>query len=97
MSSCRVSTFVKVKCPAPRPPRIDRDSVRGDHRVFAPALKKVFGGAWHRIALLPELFDELRAIFIGSQFLERDALLVTDEVDYVLIRPFELRRCFGTL
>ena len=49
-------------------------------------------GSRSRIAPQPELLDELFALLIRLQLLERGALLVADDVGHVLREPPVIRR-----
>src|SRR2546426_12279523 len=50
-------------------------------------LKLVFGAAGVGIAPLPELLDELFALFVRTQLLERTPLLVSDDIGDFLLEP----------
>ena len=66
-------------------------------------LELVLFGVRSGIAALPEGFDELVALFVVGELLERLALFVRDNVDDVFVEPFLvglaqfLLQCFGVL
>ena len=55
-------------------------------------LELVFFGVGRGIAAQPELLDELLALFVGAQALERCPLLVGDDVGDVFVQPLLIRR-----
>src|SRR5262249_29289967 len=57
----------------------------------------VFDRAWRRIAPEPELFDEFPPLLVSSQFLERSALFIGDDISHVLIHPPDVRRDPGAV
>src|SRR5262245_10848200 len=50
--------------------------------------KLVFNGAWRRISSRPKLLDEMMLLLICAQTFERRSLIVTDDVNHILIGPF---------
>src|ERR1035438_649328 len=64
---------------------------------YAPivfGLELVFRSARRGIAAQPELFDEMVALRIGPQALERGALPVFDDVDHIFFEPLGVGRDF---
>ena len=55
-------------------------------------LKFVFEGVRRGVAAQPELFDELLALFVGTQTLPCGALFVRDDVSDVLVQPLAVGR-----
>ena len=60
-------------------------------------LKVVDRAAGNGIATVPELLDEVFALFIGVKILECSALAVLDDVDDVLIKPLFVWTLLGLL
>src|SRR5260370_41549650 len=54
-------------------------------------LEVVLNGAWSGIAPQPELLDKLLALRIGRHVLERRSFVIGNDVDHVLIQPFDVR------